>query len=121
MPTVTATGLHRPSYSLADDLVEPAPVLNVTYRCPAGHTFDVRLSAEAEVIPLRWDCRTCGAAAQTDDAAAAEVPVPKRGGASPKTPWQQLRERRTLDELEALLEERLGLLRAHEAAVEAAA
>ena len=41
--------------------------------------------------------------------------MPARVGRSPKSPWQQLRERRTIAELEALLEERLGLLRAHEA------
>ena len=112
MPPVSATGTQR-SYSLADDLVEPAETRTTTYRCPAGHTFAIRLFAEAEVIPLVWDCRTCGAAAHTDSAAAQQVPTPRRAVGSRKTPWQQLRERRTIAELEALLEERLQLLRAH--------
>ena len=111
---VTATGNAR-SYSLTDDLVEPAETQELTYRCPAGHTFAIRLFAEAEVIPLRWDCRTCGAAAHTDDAAAQEVPVAGRAPARPKSAWQHLRERRSIAELETLLEERLGLLRAHQA------
>ena len=113
MPPVTATGAPRP-YSLTDDLVEPAETQTLTYHCPAGHTFVIRLFVEAEVIPLVWDCRTCGAAANTDNAAAQEVSAPRRAVASRKTHWQQLRERRTIAELEALLEERLGLLRAHQ-------
>ena len=102
MPPLTATGAPR-AYSLTDDLVEPAETKTLTYHCPAGHTFAIRLFAGAEVIPLRWDCRTCGA-----------VPVAGRVAGSRKSPWQQLRERRTLAELETLLEERLGLLRAHQ-------
>ena len=112
MPYVTATGPQR-SYSLTDDLVEPAETLTMTYNCPAGHVFAIRLFAEAEVVPRRWDCTTCGAAAYTDNAAATEMPVTGRVAATPKTPWQQLRERRSIAELEALLEERLQLLRAH--------
>ena len=103
---------NRATYSLLDDLVEPAPTLHVTYRCPDGHTFRVRLYAEADVIPVRWACRTCGAAATTDVTDAVEVPTyERRGGAPSKTPWQQLRERRSIPELEALLDERLALLR----------
>ena len=112
MPPVTATGSPR-SYSLTDDLVEPAETQALTYHCPAGHTFVIRLFAEAEVIPLRWDCRTCGAAAHTDNESAEVVPSDRRAVANRKSPWQQLRERRTIAELETQLEERLQLLRAH--------
>jgi len=118
MPPVTTNGTSR-SYSLTDDLVEPAETQTLTYHCPAGHTFSIRLFAEAEVIPVRWDCRTCGAAAHTDNAAAREVPVAGRVAGTRKSPWQQLRERRSIAELETLLEERLGLLRAHDASVAA--
>ena len=111
MPYVTATGPQL-SYSLTDDLVEPAETQTVTYKCPAMHVFAIRLFAEAEIVPRRWDCPTCGAAAYTDYAAAGEMPVTGRVIASPKTPWQQLRQRRTIAELETLLEERLQLLRA---------
>jgi len=114
MSLVTATGTPR-SYSLTDDLVAPAETQTPTYHCPAGHTFAIRLFAEAEVIPLRWDCRTCGATAHTENAAAQELPLSGRAAASRKSPWQQLRERRTIAELETLLEERLRLLRAHQA------
>jgi hypothetical protein len=109
---VTATGTRTSLYSLSDDLVEPAETREVTYRCPSGHTFVTRFFAGAEVVPHRWDCRSCDAAAHTDDPKSQEVPESRRRIGSTKTAWQMLRERRTLAELEVLLEERLGLLRA---------
>jgi hypothetical protein len=51
---------------------------------------------------------------------AQEVPVVGRPAANPKSPWQQLRERRTIAELEALLAERLQLLRGQAATTAAA-
>jgi hypothetical protein len=112
MPTVTAAATGRPAYSLSDDLVEPAETRDVTYRCPSGHTFVARFFAGAEVVPHRWACRSCDADAHTDDPAAEEVPDSRRWVGRTKTPWQMLLERRTLAELEALLDERLRLLRA---------
>ena len=113
MSPVTATGPR--SYSLTDDLVEPAETQTLTYLCPSGHTFAIRFFVEADVIPRQWDCRACGAVAYTDDEAARELPVTGRVAGPRKSAWQQLRERRTIAELETLLEERLGLLRAHQA------
>ena len=112
MPTIRSAPTTGAAFSLLDDLVEPAPTRRVTYRCPEGHTFRVPLYADADVIPMRWDCRTCGAAASTNFTAAVEVPTyDRRGRPSSKTPWEQLRERRSTAELEALLEERLAVLR----------
>ncbi len=112
MPSVTTADTRRSPYSLTDDLVEPAETRDVTYRCASGHTFVTRFFAGAEVVPHRWDCRSCDAAAHTDDPKSQEVPDSRRRVGSTKTAWQMLRERRTLAELEVLLEERLGLLRA---------
>ena len=114
MRTISSAPTNRATYSLLDDLVEAAPSRQVPYRCPEGHAFHVRLSAEADVVPVSWACRTCGAAATTDLPEAVEVSVyNRRSGPASKTPWQQLRERRSIEELEALLEERLLLLRGH--------
>lgn len=112
MPSVTTAGTRPSPYSLNDDLVEPAETRDVTYRCPSRHRFVIRFFAGAEVIPHWWECRTCAAPAHTDDPASEEVPVSRRGVGRTKTPWQQLRERRSIAELEVLLEERLLLLRA---------
>ena len=111
MPSVTTAGTRPSPYSLNDDLVEPAETRDVIYRCPSGHGFVIRFFAEADVIPYRWDCRTCSAPAHTDDPAAEVVPTSRRGVGRTKTAWQQLRERRSIAELEALLDERLRLLR----------
>jgi hypothetical protein len=116
MTSVTATATRNSPYSLADDLVEPADTRAVTYRCASGHTFVTRFFAGAEVIPHRWDCRSCDAPALTDDPHSREVPDTRRRLGPSKTAWQMLRERRTIAELEILLEERLRVLRATGAA-----
>jgi hypothetical protein len=78
----------------------------VAYRCLNGHTVEVPFAAEADV-PQTWECRFCGATAVKADAPA---PEPSRVKA-PRSHWDMLLERRSIPELEAILEERLGILR----------
>ncbi len=85
--------------------VQPAARQDVTYHCPQGHTVIVPMSVEAEVPPL-WECR-CGEMALREDTAAPDAKPSKPA----RTHWDMLMERRTTAELEALLEERLELLR----------
>jgi hypothetical protein len=85
--------------------VEPAARQAVRYVCPNGHTVVVPLSVEADV-PALWECR-CGAQALREDAELPEAKATKPA----RTHWDMLMERRTTAELEALLEERLALLR----------
>ena len=89
-----------------DHATEFAERQTVAYRCPNGHSFDVTFAAEAEV-PQTWECRSCGAAALKGDA---PTPEPARAKA-PRSHWDMLLERRSIPELEAILEERLGILR----------
>jgi rubredoxin len=93
------------SYETDDD-VELAPRELVRYDCPAGHSFVVPFSVEAE-IPDTWDCRFCRATALRHDASQPQA----KAGKKPRTHWDMLMERRTVDDLEALLVERLALLR----------
>ena len=76
------------------------------YDCPAGHVLTMPFSVEAE-IPAFWECH-CGASALLRDG--------ERPDAQPtrhiRTHWDMLRERRSIEELEVLLEERLQALRA---------
>jgi hypothetical protein len=88
-----------------DDNVEPAPRQMVEYVCPQGHHQIVPMSVEADVPPV-WECR-CGEEALRVDG---ERPVAKPGRPQ-RTHWDMLLERRTVAELEVLLEERLALLR----------
>jgi rubredoxin len=85
-----------------------APRQQARYVCPDGHAFDIPFAAEAE-IPATWECRVCGASALIVDG---QRPEPKKGK-PPRTHWDMLLERRTVDDLEELLAERLELLRGH--------
>ncbi|NHN54790.1 RNA polymerase-binding protein RbpA [Calidifontibacter sp. DB0510] len=78
----------------------------VRYECANGHMIELPFSVEAEV-PALWECR-CGAEAKLIDG-----PEPERKAVKPqRTHWDMLLERRSIPELEELLEERLTLLRA---------
>jgi len=86
--------------------VELAERQVVSYDCPAGHRFDVPFSTEAEV-PALWECPRCGARAlrlQTDR-------PEEKVGKPARTHWDMLLERRSIEDLEVLLDERLELLR----------
>ena len=87
--------------------VEFAERQRVSYDCPRGHSFDVTFSVEAEV-PALWDCPKCGAEALrvATDRPDEKVTKPAR------THWDMLLERRSIEELQVLLDERLELLRA---------
>lgn len=88
-----------------DENVDFAPRLETRYLCPNGHTIILPFSTEAE-IPVVWECR-CG-----EEALLADAEKPEEiSGKAIRTHWDMLLERRTLDELKELLEERLALLR----------
>lgn len=99
------TRLGATSYE-TDIGIEPAARLIVSFDCPLGHVFTVPFSVEADV-PARWECRQCG-----NIATARDVPLPDEKFSKPqRTHWDMLLERRTIPQLEELLEERLQLLR----------
>jgi hypothetical protein len=77
----------------------------VSYTCPEGHVSELPFSVEAEIPPL-WECR-CGLDAKLNDGPEPEAKNVKHV----RTHWDMLLERRTVPELEELLEERLALLR----------
>ncbi len=86
--------------------IELAPRSATSFLCPTGHLTEVPFSLEAD-IPALWECRTCGETALRVDAERPEAAA----GRKQRTPWDMLIERRTVDDLEDLLEERLSLLR----------
>jgi rubredoxin len=89
-----------------DETAEMAERQVARYGCPNGHHFSVPFSVEAEV-PESWECRFCGTTAVRDDRPA---PTPVRGK-TPRTHWDMLLERRSIPELEAILAERLAVMR----------
>lgn len=91
----------------SEDNVEYAPRQVARYDCPNGHDIVLNFAAEAEV-PLVWECNQCH-----DEAVLVnhEKPEPEKPVKQPRTHWDMLLERRSIPELEELLEERLELLR----------
>jgi hypothetical protein len=103
--SVTVPGLGSKSFERGEN-VELAPRRSLGFRCPVGHPFEIVFAEEA-AMPLEWDCPRCGATSvRTDGSERAAIdtkPV--------RTHWDMLRERRSIAELEALLAERLAMLR----------
>ena len=98
------TRLGALSYE-TDENIQMAERLPTIYDCSCGTSIELPFSVEAEV-PAVWECR-CGAEALL------------RGGEWPekkpekhqRTHWDMLLERRSVAELEELLEESLDILR----------
>jgi len=86
--------------------VELAPRLMTTYDCPEGHATTLPFSVEAEV-PFYWECPECGSEALLRGGIQPERKEVK----APRSHWDMLLERRSIDDLEELLTERLALLR----------
>ncbi|WP_308493883.1 RNA polymerase-binding protein RbpA [Microbacterium terrisoli] len=81
-----------------------------TYACTAcGRDTTLTFAADAEV-PETWECRTCGAEAVLRIGEGTAT-IDHSADKTPRTHWDMLLERRTIPELEELLEERLALLR----------
>lgn len=86
-----------------------------TYTCTScGRDTTLTFAADAEV-PQAWECRTCGAEAvlRVGDKT---VEIDHSGDKVARTHWDMLLERRTIPELEELLEERLAYIRARRGA-----
>jgi hypothetical protein len=85
--------------------VEPAPRQRVEYRCEDGEQVFVTFSSEAEIPPV-WVSKTGKEALLVDG----ERPDTSNDKAV-RTHWDMLLERRSLPELEQILEDRLTILR----------
>ena len=104
--SLRGTRLGATSYE-NDDHVVPADRVVVTFDCPRGHATSVPFSTEAEEMPILWQCR-CGAEALQRDTTRPDAAP----GRHVRTHWDMLLERRTIRDLEELLDERLALLHA---------
>ncbi len=94
----------------SEEGVEFSPRKRSTYRTADGETFEVVFAAEAEV-PTTWESPKSGREGRllSPDGDLIEGDQPDEKPA--RTHWDMLLERRTREELEELLEERLAYLR----------
>ena len=83
-----------------------APRQIARYRTDNGGEFDVPFADDAE-IPGTWLCRNGMVGTRIDGG----DPVQLKKVKVPRTPWEMLRERRSIEELEELLNERLEIIR----------
>ena len=102
--TLRGTRLSTFSFESETNVV-PSERRITTYVCPQGHRIELPFSVEADVPPV-WECR-CGSEAKLLDG----PEVTPKETKHVRTHWDMLLERRSIPELEELLEERLTLLR----------
>jgi len=104
-------GMRLGAQSLqSEEGVTFSPRVGHTYRCgTCGRETVMIFSAEAEA-PDEWECKYCARTA-TRLVDSMPVVVDHSDEKIPRTHWDMLLERRTRDELEELLEERLSVLR----------
>lgn len=93
----------------AEHYVEPAERQWVRYDCAQGHQTVIPFSTDAEEIPRTWTCR-CGREAEVVTMAANLAVPHEHVERHVRTHWDMLRERRSIEDLEELLDERLALL-----------
>lgn len=99
-------GMKLGSYSMeSDEGVVLAPRVEAIYDCPDGQVIVIPFSAEADIPPV-WEAPGGGEALLRD----AERPEPTPGR-KVRTHWDMLLERRTMDDLQEVFDERLALLR----------
>jgi len=114
MNETSMRGSRIGALSYENDLhVVPPATTPLQYVCPVGHVTVVPFSIEAEDIPRTWSCR-CGREAHATDELQNMASADVKEARYVRTHWDMLLERRSIAELEELLNERLALLRAHD-------
>lgn len=108
----TLRGMRLGSQSMqSEEGVEFADRQRARYRTEEGETFDVIFSADAE-LPDTWESPKSGREGVLLAPDGTPIDIAVGEIKAPRTHWDMLLERRTRDELEELLQERLELLRA---------
>ncbi len=108
----TLRGMRLGSQSMqSEEGVEFADRQRARYRTHDGETFDVIFSADAD-LPDTWESPKSGREGTLLSPDGTPVDIVVGEIKAPRTHWDMLLERRTRDELEELLQERLELLRA---------
>lgn len=107
----TLRGMRLGSQSMqTEEGVEFASRQRVQFRTADGETFDVIFASDAE-LPDRWQSPKSGKEGVLISPDGTPVDLVESEIKAARTHWDMLLERRTRDELEELLEDRLALLR----------
>lgn len=107
----TLRGMRLGSQSMqTEEGVEFAARQRVHFRTPEGEDFHVTFASDAE-LPDRWPSPKSGKEGILLSPDGTPIDLVEGEIKAARTHWDMLLERRTRDELEELLEERLTLLR----------
>ncbi|GAA1725396.1 RNA polymerase-binding protein RbpA [Microcella frigidaquae] len=107
----TLRGMRLGSQSMqSEEGVEFASRQRAQYRTSDGETFEVVFAADAE-LPETWESPKSGREGVLLSPDGTPVDIEQGEVKAARTHWDMLLERRTIAELEELLEERLQLLR----------
>ena len=102
-------GMRLGSQSMeTESNVQPAPRQRVEYRTADGDRVFVTFAAEAEIPPV-WTAKSGKEAYLVNGASTADAEEEKPA----RTHWDMLMERRSIEELEKTLEDRLEYYRKH--------
>lgn len=108
----TLRGMRLGAQSLqSEEGVQFADRQRAQFRSDDGETFDVIFSADAE-LPDTWESPKSGRVGVLLSPDGTPIDLVVGEIKAPRTHWDMLLERRSRDELEELLQERLDLLRA---------
>ena len=115
MTSPRVSGRNALTQTVLDGQRSDIPVnrVHLTYTCADEHVTEVVLWERAE-IPETWRCRVCSRFAALPDVLDPETGQWRPAGVPdwrPKSHLEQLHERRTKKQLEALLQERLDYVR----------
>jgi hypothetical protein len=84
-----------------------------TYICAKGHESVLTFAAEAE-LPQTWQCKACSEVATLQEGGKSVI-LEETDDKTQRTHWEMILERRTREELEEILTERLEIIRARRA------
>jgi hypothetical protein len=106
----TMRGMRLGGQSLESDVgVQLSARQSVSFLCPKNHRFDL-VFAEGVELPITWQCQSCESSATRllDGAAVIDE---SEADAAPRTHYDMVKERRSEQELQQLLDEMLVSMR----------
>ena len=114
MAQQTMRGMRLGTQSLESERgVNYSPRVSHSFQCKNDHVSEIVFSAEAD-IPQTWQCKSCPQqAVLLEDGKLITLDLVE--DKIPRSHWEMLLERRTREELEEILQERLDYIRARRA------
>ena len=107
----TMRGIRLGAQSLESEIgVSYSPRTKNSYQCPNGHLSELVFAQDAE-LPKTWQCKSCPSQATlVTDGKLMKLEIDELK--APRSHWEMLLERRSKEELEEILKERISYIRA---------